>query len=66
MPEIKVIKYPEGRYEGEVDENDIPDGEGEIEYPGNDELERMASGYFGSEGIYVRYIYCFRSIIRAS
>ena len=43
MPEIKVIKYPEGRYEGQVDENDVPHGEGEFEYPGNDDLERQVS-----------------------
>ena len=43
MPEIKVIKFPEGRYEGEVDENDVPHGEGEFEYPGNDDLERQVS-----------------------
>lgn len=41
MPEIKVIKFPEGRYEGQVDENDVPHGEGEFEYPGNDDLERQ-------------------------
>ena len=45
MPEIKVIKFPEGRYEGEVDENDVPHGEGEFEYPGNDDLERQVSHY---------------------
>jgi hypothetical protein len=44
MPESKVIKYPEGRYEGEVDDNDVPHGEGELEYPGNDEFERQVRG----------------------
>ena len=43
MPEIKVVKFPEGRYEGEVDENGVPHGEGEFEYPGNDDLERQVS-----------------------
>ena len=47
MPEIKVIKFPEGRYEGEVDENDVPHGEGEFEYPGNDDLERQVSHPIG-------------------
>ena len=40
MPEI-AIRYPEGRFEGEVDDNNIPNGEGELEFPGNDEQERQ-------------------------
>jgi hypothetical protein len=40
MPEV-VLRFPEGRYEGEVDGNNIPDGQGLLEFPGNDELERQ-------------------------
>jgi hypothetical protein len=40
MPEV-VLRFPEGRYEGEVDGNNIPDGQGSLEFPGNDELERQ-------------------------
>lgn len=41
MSEPVVIKYPEGRYEGEVNEDGDPEGQGVLEYPGNDEHERM-------------------------
>jgi len=41
MPDSVVIKYPEGRYEGEVNANGEPEGQGVLEYPGNDEHERM-------------------------
>lgn len=40
MPEA-VLRFPEGRYEGEVDDKKIPNGEGCLEFPGNDELERQ-------------------------
>ena len=40
MPEA-VLRFPEGRYEGEVDENKIPNGEGCLEFPGNDDQERQ-------------------------
>lgn len=36
-----VIRYPEGRYEGEVNADGDPEGFGVLEYPGNDEHERM-------------------------
>ena len=41
MPEA-VLRYPEGRYEGEVDDKQIPNGEGCLEFPGNDEKERQS------------------------
>merc|ERR1712141_341422 len=40
MPEV-VLRFPEGRYEGEVDDNKAPNGQGCLEFPGNDELERQ-------------------------
>ncbi len=36
-----VLRFPEGRYEGEVNENGDPEGMGVLEFPGNDEHERM-------------------------
>ena len=41
MPEA-VLRFPEGRYEGEVDDKQIPNGEGCLEFPGNDEKERQS------------------------
>jgi len=41
MPEI-VMRFPEGRYEGEVDDKKIPNGQGCLEFPGNDEMERQS------------------------
>ncbi len=41
MPEEKVIRYPEGRYEGEVNEQGEPEGMGVLEFAGNDDHERM-------------------------
>ena len=40
MPEV-VLRFPEGRYEGEVDEKKVPNGEGCLEFPGNDDMERQ-------------------------
>ena len=42
MGDAVVIKYPEGRYEGQVNADGDPEGEGILEYPGNDEHERMS------------------------
>jgi hypothetical protein len=36
-----VLKFPEGRYEGDVNANGDPEGNGVLEFPGNDEFERM-------------------------
>ena len=41
MPEA-VLRFPEGRFEGEVDDKQIPNGEGCLEFPGNDEKERQS------------------------
>ena len=41
MPETKVLKFKEGRYEGEVNSAGDPEGEGCLEYPGNDEFLRQ-------------------------
>ena len=38
MPEV-VLRFPEGRYEGEVDDKKIPNGSGCLEFPGNAEME---------------------------
>ena len=40
MP-TKVIKFKEGRYEGEVNSSGDPEGSGSLEYPGNDEFLRQ-------------------------
>ena len=40
MPEV-VLRFPEGRYEGCVDDSNAPNGQGCLEFPGNDELERQ-------------------------
>ena len=40
MPEV-VLRFPEGRYEGEVDEKKVPNGQGCLEFPGNDDMERQ-------------------------
>merc|ERR1711963_682379 len=40
MPEA-VLRFPEGRYEGEVGGNKVPNGQGCLEFPGNDDLERQ-------------------------
>lgn len=40
MP-VKVIRFPEGRYEGNVNETGDPEGEGSLEFPGNDEMKRQ-------------------------
>ena len=40
MPDV-VIRFPEGRYEGEVNASNEPEGQGCLEFPGNDEFERM-------------------------
>ena len=36
------MRFPEGRYEGEVDDKKIPNGQGCLEFPGNDEMERQS------------------------
>lgn len=41
MPEDVVLRYPEGRYEGEVNSAGEPEGQGVLEFAGNDEHERM-------------------------
>ena len=41
MPEVR-IKYPEGTYEGEVNDANEPEGQGCLEFPGNDEFERQS------------------------
>ena len=47
MPETKVLKFKEGRYEGEVNSAGDPEGEGCLEYPGNDEfLRQIYEGQF--------------------
>ncbi len=47
MPEEKVVKFPEGRYEGEVNDQGLPEGEGCFEFPGNDKQERQIyEGFF--------------------
>jgi len=47
MPETKVLKFKEGRYEGEVNGAGDPEGEGCLEYPGNDEfLRQIYEGQF--------------------
>ena len=47
MPETKVLKFKEGRYEGEVNAAGDPEGEGSLEYPGNDEfLRQIYEGQF--------------------
>ena len=33
MPEV-VLRFPEGRYEGEVDDKKVPNGQGCLEFPG--------------------------------
>ena len=40
MPEV-VLRFPEGRYEGEVDDKKVPNGQGCLEFPGNDDMERQ-------------------------
>ena len=35
MPEV-VLRFPEGRYEGEVDDKKVPNGQGCLEFPGKD------------------------------
>ena len=40
MP-TKVIRFKEGRYEGEVNSAGDPEGSGTLEYPGNDEFLRQ-------------------------
>ena len=50
MPETKVLKFKEGRYEGEVNAAGDPEGEGSLEYPGNDEfLRQIYEGQFVSK-----------------
>ena len=47
MPETKVLRFKEGRYEGEVNKAGDPEGEGTLEYPGNDEfLRQIYEGQF--------------------
>ena len=47
MPETKVLRFKEGRYEGEVNKAGDPEGEGSLEYPGNDEfLRQIYEGQF--------------------
>ena len=41
MPETKVLKFKECRYEGQVNAAGDPEGEGTLEYPGNDEFLRQ-------------------------
>ena len=41
MPDTKVLKFKEGRYEGEVNAAGDPEGQGNLEYPGNDEFLRQ-------------------------
>jgi len=56
MPETKVLKFKEGRYEGEVNSAGDPEGEGCLEYPGNDEfLRQIYEGQFVAKKAHERH-----------
>merc|ERR1712029_938604 len=57
MP-TKVIRFKEGRYEGEVNSAGDPEGNGTLEYPGNDEfLRQYYEGDFVNKKAKGKYTY---------